>query len=157
MLSESFTQLSMYDEMLIPYDGSDEGEMGARHGIELAAELGSTVHALYVVDLPGVPRSLSLRDDEESLREKYREHGTDTLAEVEELAAEHGVDCVTEMRSGSVSDKIISYAEDEEMDVIVMGSAYRGKLGNVLGGTTDKVVRSTTVPVVSKRMGSDVR
>ncbi|GGN20447.1 universal stress protein [Halarchaeum nitratireducens] len=147
----------MYDEMLIPYDGSDEGEMGARHGIELAAELGSTVHALYVVDLPGVPRSLSLREDEEALREEYRKHGADTLAEVEALAAEHGVDCVTEMRSGSVSDKIISYAEDEEMDVIVMGSAYRGKLGNVLGGTTDKVVRSTTIPVVSKRMDADAR
>lgn len=147
----------MYDEMLIPYDGSDEGEMGARHGIELAAELGSTVHALFVVDLPGVPRSLSLREDEEALREEYRKHGADTLAEVEELAAEHDVDCVTEMRSGSVSDKIISYAEDEGMDVIVMGSAYRGKLGNVLGGTTDKVVRSTTIPVVSKRMDADVR
>jgi len=147
----------MYDEMLIPYDGSSEGEMGARHGIELAAELDSTVHALYVVDLPGVPRTLSIRDDEEKLREEYREHGAETLAEVEAIAAEHGVDCVTKMRSGSVSDKVIDYAEEEEMDVIVMGSAYRGKLGNVLGGTTDKVVRSTTIPVVSKRMDADAR
>ncbi|GAA0307280.1 universal stress protein [Halarchaeum salinum] len=147
----------MYDEMLIPYDGSDEGEMGARHGIELAAELGSTVHALYVIDLPGVPRTLSIRDDEAALREEYHEYAAQTLDELEKMAADHGVDCVSATRSGSVSDKILAYAEDEDMDVIVMGSAYRGKLGNVLGGTTDKVVRSTTIPMISKRMGADAQ
>jgi nucleotide-binding universal stress UspA family protein len=41
------------------------------------------------------------------------------------------------------------------MDAIVMGSAYRGKLGNLLGGTTDKVVRTATVPVVTQRMQMD--
>jgi len=148
---------SMYDEILIPYDGSDEGEMGARHGVELAAELGATVHALYVIDLPGVPRTLSIRDNEEKIREEYREHGTQTLADVEEMAAEHGVDCVTALRSGSISEKILSYAEDEEMDAIVLGSAYYGKLGNVLGGTTNKIIRSTTIPVISKRMDADAR
>jgi nucleotide-binding universal stress UspA family protein len=147
----------MYETMLFPYDGSREGEMGARHGLELAAELGSTAHALYVVDLPGVPRSLSIHDDEEALREEYHEHAEQTLGDFEKMASERGVDCVTATRSGSVSDKILAYAEDEAVDVIVMGSAYRGKLGNVLGGTTDKIVRSTTIPVIAKRMAGDAR
>jgi len=33
-----------------------------------------------------------------------------------------------------------------------MGSAYRGALRVLLGGTTDKVVRTATVPVVTKRI-----
>jgi nucleotide-binding universal stress UspA family protein len=33
-----------------------------------------------------------------------------------------------------------------------MGSSYRGKLGNLIGGTMDKVVRSSPVPVISHRM-----
>ena len=55
----------MYDHILVPYDGSDEARRGAEHGIELAEALDATVHALYVIDLPGTPRALALRDDEE--------------------------------------------------------------------------------------------
>ncbi|WP_336023699.1 universal stress protein [Halobellus salinisoli] len=142
----------MYDQILIPYDGSDEAEKGAKHGIELAAALGSTVHGLYVIDLPGTPRALALRDDEEKMREDYRRYGDEVLSELSEMGEEHGVDVVTETRTGTPSEEIVDYAKDEGMDAIVMGSAYRGKIGGLLGGTMDKVVRSATVPVVSQRM-----
>jgi nucleotide-binding universal stress UspA family protein len=145
----------MYDTILVPYDGSDEGRKGALHGIELAAALGAEVHALYVIDLPGAPRALSLRDDEEEMRKRYREYGEEVLAEIEELAADHGVACTKAFRTGSVSDEIVDYADEEGLGAIVMGSAYRGKLGNILGGTADKVVRTSTVPVVTQRMQVD--
>jgi nucleotide-binding universal stress UspA family protein len=145
----------MYDDILIPYDGSDEAEMAARHGIELAAELGSTVHGLYVIDLPGVPRALSLRDDEEQLRQEYEDYGEKVLEALCGIAGEYGVDCESAMRSGSVSDRIVAFADEEGMDAIVMGSAYRGKIGTLLGGTTDKVVRTATVPVITERMDAD--
>jgi nucleotide-binding universal stress UspA family protein len=141
----------MYDTILIPFDGSDEGEMGARHGIELAASLGATVHALYVIDLPGAPRALSIRDDEEQMREEYNAYADRILGDLGEVAADHGVEFVTARRSGSPAEEIVEYAEDEEMDAIVMGSGYRGKIGALLGGTADKVVRTATVPVVTKR------
>ena len=142
----------MYEHMLIPYDGSTEARKGAKHGIELAAELGSTVHGLYVMDLPGVPRAMSLRDDEEEIREEYRDYGETELTKLGEIAESHGVAFEQHIRSGSPSDEIVDFADDEGMDVIVMGSAYRGKLGNLLGGTTDRVVRSAKVPVITQRM-----
>ncbi|MFC4360562.1 universal stress protein [Halobium salinum] len=142
----------MYDNILLPYDGSDEAKKAAVHGIELAATVGATIHAFYVIDLPGVPRALSLRDDEERLRREYEEFGEEILDEICSIAAEHGVDCETDMRSGTVSDEIVDYAEERGMDAIVIGSAYRGKVGSLLGGTTDKVVRTATVPVISQRM-----
>jgi nucleotide-binding universal stress UspA family protein len=145
----------MYEHMLIPYDGTDESEKGARHGLKLAAELGSTVHGLYVIDLPGAPRALSIRDDEESMREEYRAYGEEVLAELGEMAADHGVDYVSEMRSGSPSESIVEFADEEGMDVIVMGSAFRGRLGNILGGTTNRVFQSADVPVITQRMRVD--
>lgn len=145
----------MYDTILIPYDGSDEGRKGAEHGIDLAAELGSSIHALYVVDLPGVPRSVYLRDDEEEMRERYHNYGEEVTEEIADLAAERGVECTTAIRTGSVSETIVEYAEDEGLDAIVMGSAYRGKLGSLLGSTMEKVVRSATVPVITHRMQAD--
>ena len=145
----------MYDHILIPYDGTDEARKGAIHGIELASALGATLHALYVIDLPGVPRALSLRDDEEQMREEYREYGEEVLDEICGVAEKHDVACKTAIRTGSVSDEIVGFADDEGMDAIVMGSAYRGKIGNLLGGTTDKVVRTSKVPVITQRMHID--
>lgn len=145
----------MYDQILIPYDGSDEARKGAEHGIELAAALGSSVTALYVIDLPGAPRALALRDDEEEMREQYREYGEEVLADICDVAEEHGVDCETAFRTGAPAEEITDFAEEKGMDVIVMGSAYRGPLGSILGGTTDKVVRTAKVPVITQRMEMD--
>ncbi|MEF8827856.1 MAG: universal stress protein [Haloarcula sp.] len=142
----------MYEHILVPYDGSDEARRGAEHGIELAAALDATVHALYVIDLPGAPRALALRDDEEEMREEYREYGEEVLANLGAVAEEHGVDYETHFKTGAPSEEIVEFAENEGMDAIVLGSAFRGKLGNLLGGTTDKVVRTSSIPVISQRM-----
>lgn len=145
----------MYEHILIPYNGSEESRNGALHAIELAAALGSTVHGLYVIDLPGVPRALSLRDDEEELRTEYREYGERVLDEFEQMATEAGVDSETDTRSGSISEEIVDYAADEGMDVIVMGTGYRGKVGSLIGGKADRIVRTATVPVITRRMQVD--
>ena len=142
----------MYDHILVPYDGSEEARRGAEHGIELAAALDATVHALYVIDLPGTPRALALRDDEEEMREEYRDYGEEVLANLGTVAEEHGVDYETHFKTGAPSEEIVEFAEDEGMDAIVLGSAFRGKLGNLIGGTTDKVVRTSSIPVISQRM-----
>lgn len=141
----------MYDTILIPYDGSDEAKKATREGIKLAAAVGASVRALYVIDLPGAPRALSIRDDEERMRKEYREYGEKVLGDIADLADEHGVECESAFRTGSVAEEIVEYAEEEGMDAIVMGSAYRGKLGGVLGGNMDKVVRTATVPVLTYR------
>lgn len=145
----------MYDNILVPYDGTKEGMKGAQHGVDLAAALGSTVHALYVIDLPGVPRTVYLRDDEEEMREEYRKYGEEVTNEVCEMAAEAGVECVTAIKSGAPAEEIVDYAEDEGMDAIVLGSAYHGRFHALLGSTADKVVRTAEVPVITTRMGGE--
>jgi nucleotide-binding universal stress UspA family protein len=142
----------MYDNILIPFDGSKEARKGAAHGIDLAAALGSTVHALYVIDLPGAPRTVYLSDDDETLREEYRVYGQKVTDEVCQMAQAADVDCVTAIRTGKPSEDIVEYAEEEGMDAIVLGSAYQGKFKAILGSTSDKVVRTSTVPVITTRM-----
>lgn len=142
----------MYDTILIPYDGSDDARRSAEHGIELAAAVGASVHALYVIDLPGAPRTVYLRDDEEELREEYRAYGEEVTADLCEWASEQGVGCTTTIKTGAPAEEIVDYAEDEGLDAIVMGSSYQGKFRAVLGSTADKVVRTATVPVITTRM-----
>lgn len=141
----------MYDTILIPYDGSNEARRGAEHGIELAAALGASVHALYVIDLPGAPRTVYVRDDEEEIREEYRSYGEEVTGDVCDMAADAGVECTAAIKSGAPAEEIVDYAEDEGMDAIVLGSAYQGRFRAVLGGTSDKVVRTAPVPVIVTR------
>ena len=96
-----------------------------------------------------------VRDDEEQLREDYREYGEEVTAQVCEIAGEAGIDCTTAIRTGSPAEEIVSYAEEEKLDAIVVGSAYKGKFGAVLGGTSDKVVRTSPIPVIATRMTVD--
>jgi nucleotide-binding universal stress UspA family protein len=145
----------MYETLLIPYDGSKEARKGAEHGVELASTLGATVHALYVIDLPGAPRTVYLRDDEDELREEYRTYGEEAAAEVCQMAEASGVDCVSAIKTGKPSEEIVDYAEEEGIDAIVLGSAYQGKFKAILGSTSDKVVRTSTVPVITTRMQFD--
>lgn len=142
----------MYETILLPYDGSNEAQRGIEHGIELAAALGARVHALYVVDLPGAPRTVYYTDDDDELRERYRDHGEELTAEVCEVADDAGVACETAIRFGAPSDEIVDYAETEGIDAIVMGSAYGGAFRAILGSTTDRVVRTATVPVITHRI-----
>lgn len=144
----------MYENILIPTDGGKQAVKGAEHGIELAAAIGATIHALYVIELPGTPRTTYIMDDEERIREEYREFGEEVTTEVCEMAADAGVDCTTAIKSGSPHEEIEAYAEEEDIDLIVMGSKYQGKFGALMGSNAEKVVRTSEVPVTTIRVQS---
>jgi nucleotide-binding universal stress UspA family protein len=145
----------MYDHVLIPTDGSDEAQKAIDHGVELATAFDATVHALYVIDLPNAPRTPHLFDDEEEVRERYRQYGEEVTGEVADAAAAAGLECVTAITTGAPSEEIVDYADDEGVDLIVMGTGYRGRMRTLLGSTTEKVVRTANVPVTTLRLEDD--
>lgn len=141
----------MYDTILIPTDGSTEADKGARHGVELAGALGATVHGLYVIEEGGNPWLSQAMEDQQ---EEAKAYGQDILDEVGQQAADAGVDYVSEIKVGPSShEKIIEYAEEEGVDLIVMGSGYHGQIGGLLGSTADKVLRMAEIPVLTVRRG----
>lgn len=142
----------MYDRILVPTDGGRKSERAAVHAIELAATIGARVHALYVMDLPGAPRTPYIYGDEEEMKEEYRSYGEEITAEICEMAADAGVECVTAIEQGAIHEEIINYANEADIDLIVMTAGYRGKFGGLLGTVTERVVRSSNVPVTSLRM-----
>lgn len=144
----------MYDDILVPTDGSSDARKGAEHAIDLAAALGSTVHALYVIEEGTNPWDPASLDDQ---LDRAREYGEEVTGEVAEMAAEAGVECVTDTTVGArVSEAINDYAEEEGMDTIVMGSGFRGSMGDILGSTADKVLRMSTIPVTVIKRGETV-
>lgn len=139
----------MYDTILIPTDGSSEAEIGEEHGVKLAAAVDATVHAMYVIEEGGNPW---LSESMEDQQQRAREYGEEIVGDVADEAAAAGVESVTAVKVGpAVHEKINAYVEDEDVDLIVMGSGYHGQIGGLLGGTAEKVLRSADVPVTTLR------
>ncbi|MFB6170877.1 MAG: universal stress protein [Haloarculaceae archaeon] len=139
----------MYETILVPTDGSEPALEAARHAVSLAAALDATVHALFVANAAAEAIAAStavVSDADEALVEEGRE----ATAEVADLAADAGVDCRTAVLDGVPYETILDYADDHEVDCLVVGTHGRTGLEHaVLGSTTERVVRRSPVPVVT--------
>lgn len=137
----------MYDDILIPTDGSDGALQAFEHALELAETYDSTVHLLYVVE------PLHSADiGTEQVLDAMRAEGERSLEELAERADSNGVEAVTVVRVGSPHREILEYADEEGMDLIVMGTHGRTGLNRyLLGSVTEKVVRISETPVLTIR------
>jgi len=78
------------------------------------------------------------------------------LDEVVDMGAEHDVPVETEIVEGPPSKEIITAAEVDNCDLIVMGTHGRGGINRLLlGSVAEKVVRSASVPVMTVRVGTE--
>lgn len=134
------------DDVVVATDGSDPAETAAQRGIEIAERYGADVHAVYVVDTGAfagedVPRSVlgPLRD--------AGQRGTEEIAETAEA---HEVPASTRVLEGSPHEELREYAEGVDADLLTVGrrgtAAPRPPL---LGGTTERIVRQATLPVLT--------
>lgn len=145
----------MYETILIPTDGSEGAEAAARHGVTLATAFGSQVHLLSVVDERSY--SSALAELEPSIREQrdaFEREATDAVHALEEIVTENSVTCHTAVEHGSPYETILSYADEHDVDLISMGTHGRTGLDRwLLGSVTERVVRTSDVPVLTARLG----
>ncbi len=145
----------MYETILIPTDGSTPARKAVEHGIGLAKAFDATVHALYVIETKAHYVFTAAGHDPEEMDE-YRNYGKDLVEHVVDMAVENGLDGEGAVRTGSVAQEIVSYADDKDVDSIVMGAQGRSGIDDFLvGSTAEKVVRTATVPVTTTRLRGD--
>lgn len=136
----------MYDEILLPSDGSPGATGALDYALDLAATYGSRLHVLYVVDQSAVD---SIVSESELVAVALEGEGMEAVDAIERRATERGVDVVTEVLSGRPARAIMDYAADHDVDLLVMGTHGRTGLNRyLLGSVTKRVVRNAHVPVL---------
>ena len=145
----------MYDDILLPTDGSDGIEAAARHAEAIAERFDATVHVLSVVDTrnrfesPTGGLSTAAWKEAEAKRADHAIEAT-VAALPEALAVE------TEVVEGVPKTAILDYIDEAGMDMVVMGTHGRTGLDHYLiGSVAEKVVRRSPVPVVTVRLTED--
>jgi len=137
----------MYDDILVPTDGSLSTETVLDHTIEIATGRDATVHVLYVID----DQVFLTLDHEmrEDVVEDLRYEGEQALDRVTDRFDAIGVDVVTAIREGKPAEEIVAYAEEEDVDIVTMGTQGDEYTENILGSTSEKVVTRSPVPVLT--------
>lgn len=142
----------MYDNVLIPTDGSEQAADAVEHGLALAEAFDATVHALYVVETEAT-YILTVGLDNDQM-EEYKKFGEETVAEVVTKAEGRGLSAEGIVKTGRISEEIVDYAAENDIDHIVIGKQGRGAIAKYIGGTAEKVMRMTSVPVTAVGPGS---
>ena len=139
----------MYERILVPTDGSSGVDRAVEHAVDLARTYGAELHVLNVVNIA----SLSTEVNSEAVIEDLEDQGRELTSEIAERAADAGVEDVTsEVIHGIPHETILEYADEEDVDLVVMGTHGRTGLEHyLLGSVTEKVVRTSDVPVLTVR------
>ncbi len=146
----------MYQKILLPTDGSKFAEKAAEHAIWIASRSGAEIIVLNVIEtssLVGLPAEDLIVKIKEMLKEEGRrslERISEMIAQSEDESKIKDVKITLTSEEGSPADSILKTIENENVDLVVMGTSGKHGLDRfLLGSVTEKVVRSATCPVLA--------
>ncbi|WP_135304637.1 universal stress protein [Haloarcula amylovorans] len=141
----------MYDDILIPTDGSDHAVRAAEHGAFLADAFDATVHLLTVVDLSEAAGPFSAGGVDEEFVDRLETNAQTAIDALDDAVA--AVETVqSSVLTGQPSKTILDYVDDHDIDLVTMGTHGRRGLSRYLvGSVAERVVRQSPVPVLTVR------
>lgn len=144
-----------YSRVLITTDGSENAEVAIPHGTIIAQRYGSDVHVLNVVDLQAAGGAFNAGGLEKEFLERLDARGQDAVDSVantiEESASDLTVETAVERTASfdGAAAGVREYVEENEIDLVIMGSHGRSNLKRqLLGSVASTVLRTVDVPVL---------
>jgi len=139
----------MIDKILVPIDGSENGEKGLRYACQVANKLGATIIVLYVVNIPFTGESAII--DIDSLISDGRKilEGTKKIVKEENCPRAH-----YELRQGfgNPGHEIVKFSKEGGFSMIIMSARGHTTLTHILiGSVSDMVVHHAPCPVLIVR------
>jgi nucleotide-binding universal stress UspA family protein len=135
----------MFEKVLLPLDGSKLAETTLPYGTEFALRLGSKITLLSVSPSPEAHQY----HEHLVYINKLKETVGHDLQMYPERSEAGEVEIESRLLVGHPAEKIVDYADDEEMALIVMATHGQSGIRRwAIGSVADKVIRATRRPVV---------
>ena len=129
----------MIKTVAVGTDGSETAAKAVSEAIELAERFGASLLVLSAFD----GRSGGSSGEWQS---NAAEHAERILADVEESAAERGIECRSAMEEGDPGDVLVRLAERHGADLLVVGN--KGMERRVLGSVPNTVTHKASCSVL---------
>ncbi|MFW6176348.1 MAG: universal stress protein [Thermoplasmatota archaeon] len=138
----------MYDQVILPTDGSKNAMRGVEEGLQMARSLGIKAVGIYVVDVSEY-KGLHHTSIKESARSGMKSAGHEALDEIEEMADEMGVELERKILEGKPFEQIAAAAKDTDI-IYISSHGFSGFTKLFMGSTTERVIKNAeaTVAVV---------
>ena len=137
----------MYKKILVPTDGSDFAKDAALHALFLAKVSGAEIIALSVSENHFI-NGISVSEEIEQINQIWTDRCKKDLEEFEDMN-DGGVKISSVIKEGSPAKTILEVAEEEDIDLIVIGSSGKSGFDRfILGSVSDKVVNAAKCPVL---------
>lgn len=144
----------MTDHVLVPLDDSPLSEHALRHALEEHPD--ATVTALHVLDFVegayDAPLEGAVPGHWENWYDNAEARADRLFEDAADIAREYGAELETETVLGRPDRTIVDYADEHDVDLVVMGSHGRTGVQRILvGSVAEKVVRRAPCPVTVVR------
>lgn len=140
---------NLFKKILVATDGSENAKRAASYGVNIAKATGAEVHALYIISTQHAVTTRTVMGWSEAFEEYLANKGGVAIADVEKLGKEAGVKVEPVFLKGIPADKILEYAEENNIDLIVMGThGLTGIKRFLIGSVAESVVRHSKAPVM---------
>ena len=141
--------------VVTPIDFSDNAGLIVESAAYMAGTFKASLHVLFIVqnfeDYSGffVPQ-MNVPNIEHEIYIGAQEQMESFCKEHNSCFEKAGVHISSQVLVGDVGEKIVEYADENDADMIVMGThGYKGLERIMFGSVADKVVKSATCPVMT--------
>ncbi|MBQ8828842.1 MAG: universal stress protein [Burkholderiaceae bacterium] len=144
----------MFQNILIPTDGSELSDKALEAGAEFAKAMGASVVAITVIEPYSYSNLSEYRPESiDQYDARVKEMAQERLEMAREVVERKDVKCqVLAYKSFSPSEAIVQAASENNCDLIFMASHGRQGLAAVLlGSETQKVLTQSKIPVMVYR------
>ena len=145
----------MYRKILVAVDGYDASLRAAKRAIEMAAQYGSQVIALQVEEEIPLLKMEETMEKSALKGEEQKPITEKPLDLVMTYGQQHGVSVDTHLEQGGITACILKTAEENDVDLIVIGdSGRRGVQKFYFGSVAQAVSEGAKCPVLIMKKGS---
>jgi nucleotide-binding universal stress UspA family protein len=139
----------MYSKILVSVDGSENSLRALRHGLFLASRLKTKLSVLYVLEIPPVVYVQSQKIINSAI-ESIEDEAKKVFSEVDKEAKKYDYAYEAVILKGHpVASVIIEYADQKDMEIIIIGSRGFGKFKTaILGSVSHHIIHHTKRPVI---------
>ena len=131
--------MPVFSEILVAIDGSKAGDNAFAVAIEEARLHGARLHAIYVVET-GLFSSLPADNTVEIMYRALEKEGEQVLEKARARALDQKVALTTHITQGHAGNEILAFAENEKIDLIIVGSHGKGQADRLLLGSISNYV-----------------
>ncbi|OKY77837.1 MAG: Nucleotide-binding protein UspA family [Candidatus Methanohalarchaeum thermophilum] len=142
--------LEKIDSILFPTDGSEAAKKASESCFNFVKNVDAELHVIYVIE--GLYPSKIGESTGRKLKKIHKEEGQKEINELKEKAKERDIKCESAILEGIPDIQITNYAQEKDVDLILMSTHGRGGAKRLLlGSVTEKVVRTSDKPVLTIR------